>query len=463
MGESSQLPFDLEAEMSVLGSIFYDPSIYSELSRYIIADYFYAEKNKEIYIAYGVCNAESSIDLVTLKNVLERRNTLQMIGGMNYIVEIANFVPSIDRVKDYAKIIKDCAIRRKMIIGYDKAKKMLFNKGVPIRKISDFVQTEILTEYENSRQVKNITESTIDFMDDLEKRQKLGDKIPGLSTGYEDIDIMLGGLERGKLYVLGGRPAMGKSALAINIATNIAKQNKPVVYFSLEMSRIEVTKRIASAMSRGKAYRIKTANVTDSEFVNLADTMGTLKTNSLYIDESGVQTTQTITSTCIAINTRLSRTSEKIECIVIDHLHLMSSGTKGIDRRAQIGEISRACKLLAKKMNCPIILLSQLNRESNARQDHRPMLSDLRESGDIEQDADVVMFVHREEYYKPTNDNRGKAEVIFAKNRDGDSGKIVLGWNKTIVSFLPWEEYSAAGIQKTLPSIKKTKRYEEDE
>lgn len=451
----NQIPFDSEAEMSVLGTVFIDPARYGDVARILKPGDFYMDKNQELFTIFGLCVSESHLDLITVKAKATERNTLDYIGGLEYIVEIANLVPDVSAVMSYAEIIKDCAIRRRMISGFAEAERRLFDRGDKIQHITDFVQTKIMAETAKGETVKSIGDSVYDFLDELERRNDNGDKMAGISTGYDEIDAMTGGLEKGKLYIIGGRPAMGKSAFALNIAANIAKNNDTVMYFSLEMQNYEVLKRIMSSESRISAKKIKMAvDLKDEDFGRMGDAGGKFVPESMFIDDSSYQTMQTITAACIAMNNRLLKYDRKLSCIFIDHLHLLSSGMKGADRRLQIGESSRLAKILANKMDCPVVLLSQLSRAGRSRSDNKPILSDLRESGDIEQDADVVMFVHREEYYDEKAEH-GKAEIIFAKNRDGECGTVTMGWNSYITTFEPWEAYSAAESRKSLPPIKK--------
>lgn len=451
-----QMPFDYEAEMSVLGTIYVDPVCYGEVARILSSQDFYSEKNQELFIIFGLCIARAQLDLVTVKAMAEERNTLSYIGGIEYILEVVNFVPDVSAVMTYAEIVHDCAVRRRMIVGYENAVRRLFDRGDKIQDISDFVQSQIMAETTKRETVKSIGDSVCDFLGELEKRKDSEEKMAGISTGYPELDGVMGGLEKGKLYIIGGRPSMGKTALALNIAANVAKSNETVMYFSLEMQNYEVVKRLMSAESKIGAKRIKTANLKDEDFGLLGDAGGSFMPESLFIDDNSYQTIQTITSACIGMNTRLLKYNRKISCIFIDHLHLLSSGIKSTDRRLQIGESSRQAKILANKMDCPVILLSQLSRAGRNRGDNRPILSDLRDSGDIEQDADVVMFVHREEYYDPEAEH-GKAEIIFAKNRDGECGTVDMGWNSYITAFQNWEEYSATQAHRAMPPLKREK------
>ena len=441
MSNAKQLPFNKEAEMSVLGAIFIDPEAFFEISGKLYAEDFYTKHHQELYTAMGDLAADKRLDLVELKTELESRGSLNAIGGIEYIVELANFVPTSAGIERYARIVKECAVRRRMISGYSRALQDLYDPTKSVGSVTDFVQEDILAGAEKPKNISNFSDACNQFFEKLEARAKSGEKYPGIQTGFMLFDRMTGGVEKGKLYVIGGRPGMGKSAFALNIAANIAKDDKTVMYFSLEMEQDEVMKRIMSYLSRVKSGRLKTASLTDDEYVELAKASEKIKSDNLMIDDSAYQTIGSITSTCIKVNGQLRNSGRRIDCIVIDHLHLMSSSSRTIDRRFQIGEITRGTKLLAKRLECPVILLSQLSRAGKDKKDVRPTLSDLRESGDIEQDADVVAFVHREEYYKPTVENEGHADLILAKVRDGETGTVELGWDKTTTTFMSLHEY----------------------
>ena len=440
MDEVRQLPYDREAEMSVLGAIYYDPECYFDVCKMITASDFYFNANQELFVALGSCI--ETMNLVSIKTELERRGTLNVVGGIEYMVEVANLFPHGSSAKTFAKIVKECSTRRRLIACTEKANDRLFRWTEDVGDIVDFLQEGITSEAETDSTVKDIGESMFQFIDELDRRRELKEKLPGISTGFEEMDEVTGGLEPGKLYVLGGRPSMGKTALALSMASKIAFNGHTVMYFSLEMKNYEISKRIASNVSRFPASKIKMADLKEKEVVDIADAVGRFDPSTMYIDDNGYQTMQSILSSCIRQNARLSRIGKKIECIMIDHMHLLSFTNKRADRRLQIGEASRAAKLLADRMNCPVIMLSQLSRAASGRNNPKPLLSDLRESGDIEQDADVVMFVHREEYYKPTKENQGVAEIIFAKNRDGECGIVKMGWNRRYTSFESWDEYT---------------------
>lgn len=442
-----QLPFDTEAEMSVLAAIYLDPECYWQLTPGLKQEDFYLAKHRELFAAMTECLVHGPLDLVTLQDRLCKRGTLESVGGIGYVVELCDMLPTTENVKQYARIVADCGRRRRMIAGYRTAADRLFDRGVPVREVTDFVQGNIVASQGRNRRLRNIADSGVEFLEELERRQKSGNKLAGLSTGFEDLDMLLGGLEPGKLYIIGGRPSMGKTALALNIATNLAMDCNTVIYFSLEMRNYEVMKRVIASTAEIRSRRLKTAAIRDEEYAYIAETVGKFFPDSMLIEDGGFQTIQSIRSTCLGVNAQLAHSKNRIRCVMIDHLQLLSSGNGKADRRIQIGEMSRGAKILADQLECPVVLLSQLNRASIQRKSNRPMLSDLRESGDIEQDADAVMFVHREEYYQPTEQNRGKAEIILAKNRDGECGTLEYGWRSEITKFVDWAEFSSTGTK----------------
>lgn len=441
MSKARQVPYNNEAEMSVLGAIFLDPEKYAELAENLHENDFYSQKHRDLYSAMGSLALRGKLDLVTLKTELERRGVLERLGGVEYIVKLANFTPTSEGILEYAKIVRECSVRRTMIEGYSKVVNALYDPGKSVSKLTEYVQESIICSSGMPKRVSNFTDACGIFLDEIDKRQKSGSKFPGIETGFKVFDTMTGGLEDEKLYVIGARPSMGKTALALNIAANLARAKKTVMFFSLEMSVYEVTKRIMSYISGVKSGKLKTAAVSDEELISIVRQAERILPDKLFIDDNGYQTIGSIESTCMRINTYLKTANDKIDCVFIDHLHLMSSNTRTHDRRLQIGEISRGCKILASKLKCPVVLLSQLSRSGKDRKDPTPILSDLRESGDIEQDADVVAFIHREEYYQRTIDNEGKAQLILAKVRDGICGKIDLGWDAATTTFMPWYDY----------------------
>ena len=435
MSKAKQVPFSIEAEKSVLGAIFIDPETYSIASKELTGDDFYIEQHRLLYKAMEHLVLNEKLDLVILKAELEKRGQLEKIGGLEYIVELANFVPSSDSISYYAGIVKEYSLRRNMILGYSKAIQDLYNESVPVKNITDYVQDTVLSGKERANEVITFSEAFYDFLEDLEKRQKNGNKYPGILTGYSIFDMITGGLEDEKVYVLGGRPGMGKTALAINMAVNIARNRKNVLFVSLEMSKNEIIKRIVSYISGVKSGRLKTAAISDDEFVRIVIEGEKFNADNLMIVDEKYQTVSSIFSTATRLNNQLRDRGRKIDCIIIDHLHLLSSETGIKDRRQEVSEISRKIKILAGKLKCPIMALAQLSRLQKGEAVRPPQLTDLRESGNIEQDADVVVFVHREEYYKPTIDNRGKANLIFAKVRDGETTTTNLRWDGTTTTF----------------------------
>ena len=437
-----QMPHDDSAEQSVLGAILLDPVVLGKLQGKITAADFYNQRHGELFEAFRICALKGNLDIVTAKAELEKRGTFEKCGGLKYLAELSSIVPTSAAVMEYAKIVRECSERRRLILVHNNAMEKYFDRAESVKKINDYVQAELVKD-NASRGVTAFGDALFDYLNLLEERKKQGDKLPGLATGFDGFDVMTGGLESGKLYVIGARPAMGKTALALNITQNLSAEGKTVMFVSLEMQRNEIVKRIASSLTRIESYKLKCANVTDNDFVKIADISKKITAESLQISDESYETAAGILSKALNLNARLKPRGKRIDVVVIDYLQLIASSNPRIDRRLVIGEASRACKIMAKRLNCPVLLLSQLSRANEARVDKRPMLSDLRESGEIEQDADVVAFLHREEYYKPIDDNKGLAELIIAKNRDGECGKIKLGWNAGITSFEDYDSYTS--------------------
>lgn len=430
------IPFDLEAEQAVIGAVIYDPALYSIVSELSEND-FYDSRNRLVFRILPEYAESDNQDYVKLKNIFERTGVNDSRNAMSYIFALMDMVPSTDKhaVKTYMKIVKEKSERRRRIGLLQKATKDLYE---PDKKVSDIdnglINSIFGSETSNQSEMVTFDEAFSNFLDDIEKRKMNKQPLAGWSTGFKKFDMMTGGLEKQKLYVIGGRPAMGKTALALNIASNLALMGKTAAVFSLEMNQKEIAKRIISTVSGVKSNKLKYANINDNEYQMMGEAFSKIA-DRLIINDNAVQTANGITSSCIRWNTEHRANNRRIDVVVIDYLQLLSNENKRLDRRIAIGESSRMCKIMAKKLDCPVILLSQLSRANESRKEKMPMLSDLRESGDIEQDADVVAFVHREEYYNPTTENEGLAQINIAKNRDGEVGTFELKWDKQTTTF----------------------------
>ena len=438
-----ETPFDPDAEMSVIGAVLCRPDLFGMISETLSVDDFYDENNKILFTALRRYSQEirhDGQDYVVLKKSLEDMGVEHLNDFIQrHVFPIMDTVPSVDEAsaKYYAKIVKDKSERRRQIDVFENALNGLYDPMTELREIENDVCNSILIKDNRSDdRLVGFDEAHMDYIDYLEKRIKSDDKIPGILTGFAKLDQMTGGLEAQKLYIIGGRPAMGKTAFALNIASNMSKQGKRVALFSLEMGQREIVKRIISSNANIGNIKLKFAafKEDDSDWPRIGDVFQTIK-DRLIINDNSVKSASDILSDCLRWNARYRSVNSKIDAVIIDYLQLMAPENSRQDRRNAIGESSRMCKIMAKKLNCPVVLLSQLSRANELRNDKRPQLSDLRDSGEIEQNADVVMFVHREEYYNPETENKGVAEIIIAKCRDGETGQFEVNWNRKITKF----------------------------
>lgn len=436
-----EIPFDPDAEMSVIGAALCRPDLFGMISETLSVDDFYDANNKILFTALRRYSQEvkhDGQDYVVLKKALEDMGVEHINDfTQRYVFPTMDMTPSVDEasVKYYAKIVKEKSERRRQIDVFEKALNGLYDPMTELRKIEDDVCNSIFNKNDSvDNRLVDFGEAFMDYTDYLETHIKQNGALPGIPTGFKNLNQITGGLEPQKLYIIGGRPAMGKTALALNIAANVSRQGKRVAVFSLEMGQREVVKRIVSSAARVGNYKLKFGKLNDDEWQKMGDVFQDIKDN-IIINDSSVKTASGILSDCLQWNVKHRQTGEKIELVVIDYLQLMSSDKPRTEKRLAIGENSRMCKIMAKKLNCPVILLSQLSRANEFRPDKRPQLSDLRESGEIEQDADVVIFVHREEYYNPKPENNGIAELIIAKCRDGETGQFEVSWDRRITKF----------------------------
>lgn len=434
--EMRVLPVDIDAEQAVCGALLCAPNRFDAAGGLKPSD-FYDKRNRlffELMPEFVTCKTP---DYIAMKRLAEKRGVKDIQGFGAYLFELINMVPSTDEnsVRHYANIVKEKSLRRTRISQLEGALSSIYDLSVSVDKTDDKICNMILSvESDESGSLVPFGAAFDSFFDDIEARRKSGNKLAGISSGFSVFDTLTGGFEPGRLYVIGGRPAMGKTAFMLNIITNMVLSGKTAALFSLEMGQKEIAKRVVSSISGIKAHKLKTAAVTNDELPPLGEAADRIA-DRLLISDKPAQTAEEILSQCIRYNTRGRNSGRKIDIVAIDYLQLMGNANKRLDRRLAIGESSRMCKLMAKELNCPVILLSQLSRANEARQEKIPMLSDLRESGDIEQDADVVAFVHRPEYYNATVDNRGIAQIKLDKNRDGEIGTFELKWDKTTTTF----------------------------
>lgn len=421
-------PQNTEAEASLLGSILIDSDAIVKIADSISSIDFFDKKHERIYEAMNqLYERHEAIDILTLADTLKNNGQLDLVGGASYLTELTNFVPTAAHVEQYADIVTQKSMRRRLIaasqdmagFGYDESK-----------KLSELIEEAETRLFEVSQHhvkqsvisLETILAESFDRLDDLHKDKK---KIRGIPTGYKDLDNTLAGFQRSDLVILAARPSMGKTALALNFAHNIAVQsNEPVLIFSLEMSKEQLVDRLLSMESGVDAWALRTGNLTDADFEKIGQAMGTLSEAQIFIDD-----TPGITVSELRTKARREAHKHKLGLIIVDYLQLMSGSSRfGSDgnRVQEISEISRGLKGVARELNVPVLALSQLSRSVENRSPQIPQLSDLRESGSIEQDADVVAFIYREEYYNPETDRKKITDIFIKKHRNGPTGAVEL-------------------------------------
>jgi replicative DNA helicase len=437
-------PQNLEAEQSVLGAIFLDNRALSVIQEDFSADDFYRESHRVIYRAMLELDAKREpIDAITIANALRDGGTLEQIGGPAYIAELASIVPTAANVAHYARIVRDKAVLRALgSVATDIASSCYENPA----DVSEFIQEaarrifDVCSEKSRSRGFMKMPEATRESLKQMERAYEGDRAVLGLPTGFRDIDIAIGGLESGTVIVIAARPSMGKTALACDIARNVALADKGdgvVAFFSLEMSSSQLVTRMLCSQARVDLLRARTGYLRQSDFPKLAQAAAELAETDIWIDDTAALNPVQMRNRCRAA---VRATDKKLKLIIADYMQLMKPVKPRDSREREVAEISGAMKELAKEFKVPVIALSQLNRAVEDRTDKRPMLRDLRESGAIEQDADIIAFIYRDEVYNRNTKEPGIAEVILGKSRNGPTGVTKLTW---IQSYTTFESYAA--------------------
>lgn len=421
-------PQNLDAETSLLGAILIDSDAIVKIADTIIPEDFYDQKNGIIYQAIKqLYENHSPIDVLTVADQLRSEGNLDAIGGASYLTELTNYVPTAAHVEQYANLVSQKALRRRLIkvsqeistLGYDEAKSLQELIEDAESKLFEVSQKHVKQDIVS---LETILGDSFDRLDELHKDKG---KIRGVPTGYKDLDGILAGLQRSDLIILAARPSMGKTALALNLAHNIAtKAGEPVLIFSLEMSKEQLVDRMLAMESGVDAWALRTGNLSDQDFELIAQAMGTLSEAQIYIDD-----TPGITVSDLRTKARREMHQRPLGLIIVDYLQLMSGGSRfGSDgnRVQEISEISRSLKGIARELNVPLIALSQLSRSVESRSPQIPQLSDLRESGSIEQDADIVAFIYREDYYNKESERQNITDIFIKKHRNGPTGAVEL-------------------------------------
>ncbi len=428
-------PQSLEAERAVLGSMLLDAEAVSIALEILDIESFYLPSHQKIFSAIKeLFSQDKPVDLVTVSQILQDKNELEQIGGLDYLTEIANVVPTSSNVKHYAELVRDKFILRQLIKASDLIMQKSYDLDVDASQLLDQAEQlifEIAQERERGKEALHagdIVRKVIAQIDDLYKRQ---DTVTGIPTGLIELDKITSGLQPGDLIIVAGRPSMGKSAFATTIAEYVAIERKiPVAFFSIEMSNTQIIQRILCSIARVDAHKVRTGFLASSDWPKLTMAAGKISEAPLYIDDSsGVSVME------LRAKARRMKNRYGIQLVIVDYLQMMRGFGRTESRQQEISQISRSLKLLAKELNVPVIAVSQLSRAVESRHDKRPQLSDLRESGSIEQDADLVLLLMREEYYNPTEENQGVAEIIVAKQRNGPTGTIKLAFIKEYARF----------------------------
>ena len=425
-------PQNTDAEASMLGAILIDSDAIVRIADAVTAEDFYDERHQRIYESIKkLYEKHRPIDVLTLSNQLKEDGLLDVIGGASYLTELTNYVPTAAHVEHYADIVAQKALRRRLIkasqdivgLGYDETKS--------IQELVEEAEAQLfnVSQQQVKQDISSLEDVLAESFERLDELHKDKGKIRGVPTGLKDLDNILAGLQRSDLIILAARPSMGKTALALNMAHNIAaKSELPVLIFSIEMSKEQLVDRLLAMESGVDAWNIRTGNLSDVDFEKIGQAMGSLSEAPIYIDDSSG-----LTVSDLRTKARREQHQRQLGAIFIDYLQLMSGGNRynsDFNRVQEMSEISRGLKAIARELNVPVIALSQLNRSVEARSPQIPQLADLRESGSIEQDADVVAFIYREDYYNPDTNRKNISDILVKKHRNGPTGNVELYFDK---------------------------------
>lgn len=421
------LPQSLEAEQSVIGSMIIDKEAISKALEKLNEEDFYRDGHKVIFKAIREMYSEDmAVDLVTLLEYLKSTEKLEKAGGVTYISEISSSVITTANLDSYIKIVEDKSMLRKLIKSSTSIIEESYNKQDKVSEVLDFAQKKIfdIADTKNTSDYESLSTVLERGFLEIERLFNNRGAITGVGSGIRDLDAKTSGFQKGDMVLIAARPSMGKTTFALNIAEHAALvENKSVVIFSLEMSKEQLAYKLLCSEASVDMLKLRTGNLDDDDWERIARATGPLSKAKIFIDDTAGLSVMEMRSKC-----RKIKMEHGIDLILIDYLQLMSGSAGSESRQQEVSEISRSIKALAKEMQCPVIALSQLSRAPEQRADHRPMLSDLRESGSIEQDADVVMFLYRDEYYNKETEDKGIGECIIAKQRNGPVGTVKMAW-----------------------------------
>ncbi|MEP7205185.1 MAG: replicative DNA helicase, partial [Candidatus Saccharibacteria bacterium] len=419
-------PQNLDAEKSLLGAVLIDEETLADISEHVTTKDFYDKRHGIIYGGMmRLYEKHRPVDLLTLTEELKRKNEIEIIGGSAYLTELTNYVPTAAHAEAYAELVAQKAVRRRLIKASGEISELGYDEDTTTQELLEKAEAELFSVSDQTLKqdlvsIESILTESFDRMEELHRNKGT---LRGVRTGYRDLDTMTAGFQRSDLIILAARPAMGKTTLVTNLAYNVATVAKqPVLFFSLEMSKEQLVDRMLADASGVDAWNIRTGNLSDEDFSKLSEAMGEMAEAPIFIDDTpGVSVLEMRTKA------RRAAHEQPLGLIIIDYLQLMQGSGRGDGNRVQeVSEISRGLKLIARELNVPVIALSQLSRSVESRSPQIPQLSDLRESGSIEQDADIVMFIYREAYYNPETERENITDLIIAKHRNGPTGKVEL-------------------------------------
>ena len=430
------LPHSIEAEQSVIGSMILDRDAILVASEILTSDDFYQKQYGIIFDAMvELCNEGQPVDLITLQNRLKEKELPPDISSMEYVRDLIAAVPTSANVKYYANIVSEKAVLRRLIRTTEEVANACYLEKDSTETILEESEKKLfnILQRTNGSDYVPIQQVVLNAVSNIEKASKLKGSVTGIPTGFVDLDYKTSGMHASDLVLIAARPSMGKTAFVLNIAQYMAfRKDVTVAIFSLEMSKEQLVNRMLSMESNVDSQKLRTGTLTDADWDAVVEGIGTIGSSKLVIDDTPGISIMELRSKC-----RKVKLEHGLDLVMIDYLQLMSgSGKNGDNRQQEISEISRSLKAIARELSVPVIALSQLSRACETRTDHRPMLSDLRESGAIEQDADVVMFLYRDDYYNKDTDNPNTAEVIIAKQRNGPIGTVYLGWKPELTRFV---------------------------
>ncbi|WP_317203672.1 replicative DNA helicase [Janthinobacterium sp.] len=431
-------PHSIEAESSVLGGLLLDNKTFSHLEDLIASSDFYRLEHRLVFTSIAQLVSEGKpADVITVNEWLNSNGLLEQVGGLHYLNSLAQYVPSASNIRRYAEIVREKAVLRKLISVGDEISSSAFSIGRDTSEILEDAERNVLAIAQQGNraleEAKSLDSQLIKFLDNLQDKADGKDVNKGVFSGFTDLDKVTDGFQPGDLIVVAGRPSMGKTSMAMNIAEHAAfQQGLPVLVFSLEMSAHQLTTRIVGSVGRIDQSNLKKADLTEAEWTRVAEATQRMHGKVIDIQDTNCETVAAVRSAA----RRAAYKHKNLGLVVVDYIQLLSSGTSEENRATEVAQVSRGLKLLAGELGCPVIALSQLNRSLESRGDKRPMMSDLRESGAIEQDADTIIFIYRDEVYtKEACREPGVAEIIVAKQRNGPVGNVKLAWSPNYTRF----------------------------